>query len=132
LLALPFICVRVPGSYLHPAQHCHSVRVARSALAAASNGAPVELAVRCGRFFWTSYTGNPDPPNDERLAPMLASDLAGLPPALVVTAEYDCLRDEAADYARRLSAAGVRSEYKCYEGAHVVARGRCFSGRGER
>ncbi len=85
--------------------------------------------MRCGRFFWTSYTGSSDPPDDDRVAPMLASDLAGLPPALVVTAEYDCLRDEAADYARRLSAAGVRSEYKCYEGAHVaLPQGAAFRG----
>ena len=70
----------------------------------------------CGRFIWRCYAGE-HPPMDDRLTPIRAPDLAGLPPALVVTAEYDPLRDEGADYARRLAAAGVPTEYKCYEGA---------------
>ena len=75
-----------------------------------------------GRFFWKCYVGVPPPgPRDDRLHPILAPDLAGLPPALVVTAEYDVLRDEGADYARHLEAAGVPTEYKCYEGALLAA-----------
>jgi len=71
---------------------------------------------RCGSFIWRSYAGE-HTPMDDRLAPICAPDLAGLPPALVVTAEFDPLRDEGADYARRLAAAGVPTEYKCYDGA---------------
>jgi acetyl esterase len=52
---------------------------------------------------------------DWRASPLLAESLAGLPPALLLTAGFDPLRDEGLDYADALSAAGTKCRYVCFD-----------------
>jgi len=59
------------------------------------------------RWFWRQYLRFGVDGLDPRISPLLASNLVGLPPATVFTAEFDVLRDEGEDYARALERAGV-------------------------
>jgi acetyl esterase/lipase len=73
-----------------------------------------------GEISWDSYLGA-GVRGTERVspyaAPARATDLAGLPPALVTAYEFDPLRDEGIAYAQRLLSAGVSTELNVYPGA---------------
>lgn len=67
-------------------------------------------------WFYGHYAGSFDDPRDARLSPLHHGDLSGLPPAVIVTGEYDPLRDEGEAYGEALRAAGVRAEVQRYDG----------------
>lgn len=69
-------------------------------------------------WFWRQYLAEESQATNPHVAPMLAPDLRGLPPALVITAEYDVLRDEGELYVERLRAAGVSARASRYDGVH--------------
>jgi len=72
------------------------------------------------RYFWKHYTASAEEARQAYASPLKAKTLEGLPPAFVITAECDPLRDQGQAYARRLEAAGVPTASKCYAGAiHV-------------
>lgn len=65
---------------------------------------------------WSHYLERSEDGSSPLASPLLADDLAGLPPALVVTAGLDPLRDEAERYAVRLRRAGSRAELVRFDG----------------
>jgi acetyl esterase/lipase len=79
------------------------------------NGENYGLTAALLRWLYDHYIDAADRA-DFRFAPEHAVDLSGLPPAIVVTAEFDPLRDEGDAYAAALEAAGVATE-------HIRARG---------
>ncbi|MGH9049222.1 MAG: alpha/beta hydrolase [Acidimicrobiia bacterium] len=74
------------------------------------------LELESMRWFFNQYLNDQSDGADWRFSPMRAADLTGLPPAFVLTAEFDPLRDQGELYARKLEAAGVAVELRRYDG----------------
>ena len=67
-------------------------------------------------WFMDHYLNRDDEKLDPLVSPLLAPNLRGLPPAFIITAEYDALRDEGEDYGRLLRQAGVATVVQRYDG----------------
>jgi acetyl esterase len=68
------------------------------------------------RWYWGMYLASPQDGSSPLASPLRSGDLSGLPPATVITAEYDPLRDEGELYASRLEQAGVPATVIRYDG----------------
>jgi acetyl esterase len=96
---------------IYPATNLHHNTASAQELA---DGYLLTMAVM--EYFRGNYLRNAADFDDWRASPLLAEDLTKLPPALMITAGFDPLRDEGKAYAERLVAAGVPTHYTCYEG----------------
>jgi acetyl esterase len=74
------------------------------------------LELESVRWFYRQYLNDETDGADWRFSPIRAGDLSGVPPAFVLTAEFDPLRDQGEAYARKLVAAGVPVELRRYDG----------------
>ncbi len=74
------------------------------------------LTERSMRFYWKQYLSTPDDGENPLASVLLAKDVSRLPPGLVLTAEFDPLRDEGEAYAEKLRKAGVDMRVKRYDG----------------
>lgn len=109
----PQACLQVLlAPAVNPAMDTDSVRDSPTGM----GFAPADLA-----HAWDMYLGADADRSSPLAAPLLAADFSGLPPAHVITAEFDPLKDEGLAYACKLEAAGVPVVHNRYPMTHGIA-----------
>ena len=96
---------------LYPVTDCDLTRASYQ-----ENGEGYLLETNSMQWFWDTYCPAQERRQEPWASPIQAASLSQLPPALVVTAEFDPLRDEGMAYAEALDAAGTEATAICYEG----------------
>ena len=81
-----------------------------------NNAAGYGLTKRTMSWLWSLYLNSNNDHANPYAVPLNATDLSGLPPTIVITAEYDVLRDDGALYAKKLSDNGIKVRYRDYPG----------------
>ncbi len=81
----------------------------------AGQGDAPGLSAQAVSDYWRLYLDGAESTEDSYAAPLMGSNFAGLPPALVHTAEYDPLCADGETYADRLRTAGTETTYRCAE-----------------
>ena len=81
----------------------------------ADNGEGYILTTKLMQWFWDHYADRADR-TDPKASPLRATNLAGLPPTMIITGEFDPLRDEGIAYANALRAAGVAVRHSAARG----------------
>jgi acetyl esterase len=81
-----------------------------------NNGEGYLLTKGSMQWFWNHYLNNPNDGENPYASPLRGQRLSNLPPAWVLTAEFDPLCDEGAAYAKKMKDAGVAVEYTDYKG----------------
>ena len=79
------------------------------------SGPDLFITAKDMEWFWDCYIPDPAARSVPDASPLRAESVANLPPAIVITAEYDPLRDEGIAYAERLQAAGVQVTHRHHE-----------------
>ena len=80
------------------------------------NAAGYFLSAAAMKWFWGSYLNEAREGDNPLASPIRSTDLTGLPPATVITAEFDPLRDEGEAYAEQLAAAGIPVDCRRWDG----------------
>ena len=96
---------------LYPVTDCDMSRASY-----VDNGEGYLLETKSMEWFWNTYCPDSNQRKEPYASPLRATDLSKLPPALIVTAEFDPLRDEGEAYGQALDAAGTEATVVRYDG----------------